>query len=276
MELEEISIRDKFEVLKPGKKCVHFSIDDCILGLEEVFESNNESLFDSDYYNFLMNLHNETGAIITCFLFYENKNIYGIKHHFDLSMTDDRYKEEFQRSNHWLKFGIHALNWQTHMNTQTTEQVTKLVNDIYRNITKFAGEDTIAKSWRPHFYAADKDACEIMKKHGIENLFTAEDDRKIVACLQPKLVKQMMKCGFYKDEHLGFLLMRTSFRIEDPSKKLDDLKRIVDEDIDKYGVSAFYTHEYELVKSGENYKSIRNRTQELLKYVKEKGLEFVV
>ncbi len=257
------------------KQSIHFSIDDCISGLEELHHENPKHLFDSDYYGFLKKLNEETCAIITCYLFYENKGILGIKNNFDLSMADWRYKKEFGQSHSWLKFGFHALNMQTPMTAQTNREIARLINNTKKSILTFAGKNSFADTCRPHYYSAHRDACDLMRKHGIRLLFTPEDNRKIVACLTPDAIKRIAQGGFYKDPNSKFLLVHTSLKIEDISKSLKDMKQIIDRDILQYGVSAIYTHEYELVKSGKNSKLIRGNVINLLKYCYEKKLNFI-
>ncbi len=259
-----------------ARPSIHFSIDDCISGLEELYTENPKHLFDSDYYGFLKKLNEETCAGITCYLFYENKGILGIKNNFDLSMADGRYKKEFEQSHSWLKFGVHALNMQTPMTTQTNEEIVQLINNTEKSILTFAGKNSFVNTCRPHYCSAHRDACNIMKKHGIDLLFTPEDNRKIVACLTPDTVKRIAQGGFYNDPNSKFLLVHTSFRIEDLSKSLKDMKQTIDRDILQYGVSAIYTHEYELVKSGKNSKLIRDNVLNLLRYCHEKKLSFTM
>ena len=252
--------------IKNGIPMVHLSIDDCLLGLQEVFSGNYGSLFDSDYFEFLRGLHNDTGVVITSFLFYENEN-------FNLAMTDSRYRQDFN-SNHWLKFQVHARNRQTPMTNQTTEEVSDTIDQINDAMFKFVGKENFATSWRPHYFSANRDACNLMRRQS-DVLLTADDRRKVVACLSPDVVKRMWNGGYYDDEKSGFLLLNTSFRIEDSTMGVKEMKSRVDEDIRKHGISAIYTHEYCLVGCNGNFKQIRDKTRRLLKHAKENGYEFI-
>ena len=199
------------ENLRKGIPTVHFSIDDCILGLQEAFSQFRDSLFESDYFGFLRRLHEETGVETTSFLFYENKGIHRFKSPFNLSMTDSMYQQEFIQ-NPWLKFQVHAKNRQTPMTCQTSNEVLDTINLIDNALYKFAGKENVATAWRPHYFAAGRDACDLMRQRS-DVLLTADDQRKIVACLSPDVVKRMWNGGVYDDKESGFLLLHSSFRV---------------------------------------------------------------
>lgn len=260
--------------IRRGTPTVHFSIDDGILGLQEAFSGSYSSLFDSDYFGFLKGLHEETGVETTSFLFYENSTLERVTEHFDLSMTDERYKSDFTTNSGWMKFGIHAKNRQTPMTSQTSEQVGDTVRMLRDGILGMGYSGNMATSWRPHFFSADRDACDIVGQYA-DVLLTPDDRRKIVACLSPQVVKRMWGEGTYEDKESGFLLFRTALRVEDQKMSVEDLKAKVDEEIENHGVCSVYTHEYMLVNDNPLSKETREKTIELLKHINERGYSFI-
>ncbi len=260
--------------LSQGKKLVHFSIDDSILSLQEAFSNRSRSLFDFEYFQFLKSLHETTGTIITNYLFYSNQGLE--KTEFHLGMLDDHYRKEFITTASWLKWGLHGLCWQQPMNTQTTEEIKTMSETSYSALRTAMSESVLAQTWRPHFYSADRDACEIMRDtFNIDLLLTPEDNRKLSACLDPVIVKKMQNCGLEYDPSSRFTLLHTLFRIEDESLNIDSMKQLMDTHIERHGIIAFYTHEPELMTQGSNVKIIRKRTLELLQYAASRGYTFI-
>ncbi|NQU84864.1 MAG: hypothetical protein HQ541_03810 [Mariniphaga sp.] len=262
-----VNILDSIEA---KKSVLHFSIDDSILCLEKLFLDNKKSIFDVELFKFLKKLHNEIDLHCTLYLFYSNKYFDLSTKPFDLSMVNDKYKKEFEKNSDWLKFGAHALNYQTPMNTQTIKESSETIQKIIESILHFAGEKSITQTWRPHFFMANLDICKIIKKHGVKIAFAPEDKRKIFTCLSPREINKLLKDRLYNDPKSGLLFIRSSHEIKSKQENIKALKEKIKQEIKKYKVFVIYTHEYEFVK-----KSVRNEITNLFRFIKRQGIEFI-
>lgn len=264
------------DCIRERRACIHFSIDDAIIGLQELFECRPQNIWDTDYFGFLRELHDHIGIAVTLYLFFSNETMERIQSSFDLSQITEQYVKEFESASDWLKFGFHAYNRQTLLISQTNEEVQKTIDRLASSITCFAGENSLATTCRPHYYSAHKDACEILKQHGVRVLFTPDDHGYTCACLPPALVKRMKQGGFYEDPESGFLLIHTSFRTENPDLNIEAMEEIMDKEIELFGTTAPFTHEYEIVGSGKECHTVREKTRQVLLHAKRRGWQFTV
>lgn len=264
------------ECVTQGKLGVHFSLDDCILGLQGLFSRKPKSLFDDEYFGFLKELHEETGVIMTCYLFCNNRDYFPIAPYegiptppyFEIGMADDRYFGEFRRAASWLKFSVHAESMQMPMTCETAEEVYMTIEYGARQICCFAGQTELPKAWRPHYFVAPKEACRAMQHRGVETLLTADDGRLIVACLRPAVVEHMQQQGggIFFDHDSKFLLAASSFRVERETMTIGDQKRRIAEDLAKHRVSVFFTHEYQILPVWPRCEERRKQLRELLAF----------
>lgn len=261
--------------IKTKTPCLHFSIDDCISAFEDGFTNSYDSIFSVKPLHFVKEMHDLFGVKATLYLFYENRHLYNANAQFDLSMVDGRYQGELAECSDWLRLGVHALNYQTPMDVQTRVETYATIDKITTAIEIFAGKELLASTCRPHFYSAPRDACDILKDRGYNIMFSPEDDRKIANCLPPAKVKQLSSGGYYEDTKSGIIFLHTSFRAEDATKTADEMKSIIERDISKYALSAFYTHEYALMDM-EKGEAVRHKIRELFTLAKTMGLQFVV
>ena len=100
--------------LKDAAKARLFRIssDDNIVFLQEIAQSQPESVFDHPYLELYRRAHEKYGAKVVLNLFYDNSTSRGFEKDrgdFDLSMMPDCYKTEWAQNADWLKFSFHAL-----------------------------------------------------------------------------------------------------------------------------------------------------------------------
>lgn len=84
---------------------IHFSVDDVITSFENLTknESKYKSVFDEPFFKYIKSLHDEFGAKISLYCFYE-------KDGFSLADCTNKFADDFSSSSNWLKFGFHALS----------------------------------------------------------------------------------------------------------------------------------------------------------------------
>ena len=141
-----------------------FTVDDNLRFLKELTEKTPQSIFDHPYLALYRRLHEEYGLKIQLNLFYEMKD-------FDLSMMTDRYREEFSANADWLKFSFHSRieNIKPYMESGYDE-VYRDCTDVHREILRFAGEKSLAKTTTIHYCLATPEGLAALKDCDVKGL----------------------------------------------------------------------------------------------------------
>ncbi len=146
----------------------HFLIDDVIWTLHEITRRRPLSLFDDPYMAMLKTAYERYGVKTQLNLFYRtNRENYA--HDFSLSEMTDAYKEEFRAASDWLKFGIHAESEfpdYPHPNVSYAE-MKQLFDDTYREVVRFAGEESFTYGMCPHWNAMSKEGVRALYDCGV-------------------------------------------------------------------------------------------------------------
>jgi len=146
-------------------KAFTFTVDDNIRVFRELTEAPRESLFDHPYLALYKRLHEEYALKIQLNLFYEDG-------HFTLSDMTDRYKGEFHENADWLKLSFHSRkeNVKPYQNADYRE-VFDDCDAVQREILRFAGEGSLAKTTTVHYCLATNEGLIALKDHGVIGLF---------------------------------------------------------------------------------------------------------
>lgn len=141
-----------------------FTIDDNIRFLQELTEKNAASLFSHPYTNMLRELHEVFGVKVQLNLFYQNSS-------FELSQMTDKYKEEWAKNANWLKLSFHSRleNVSPYLNSSYKE-VYDDCHQVQKEIIRFAGENSLAKTTTIHYCQATKDGILALKDCGVKGL----------------------------------------------------------------------------------------------------------
>lgn len=156
------------------KKNYHLSIDDVITIFEDINlnKDNYESIFQNDTLNWLREVNNQTGATITCYIFYENEN-------FKLDQMTDKFKKEFIENSNWLRFGFHSRNG----STTYLENGGGLINDykkVIKELIRVVGSESIDNVIRLQSFEGNRDdllRIASLEEEPIIGLLTADDKR---------------------------------------------------------------------------------------------------
>lgn len=145
-------------------KAFTFTVDDNIRVFRELTEMPRESLFDHPYLALYKRLHEEYDLKIQLNLFYEDE-------HFTLSDMSDRYKDEFQKNADWLKLSFHSRkeNVKPYQNAGYRE-VFDDCESVQREIVRFAGEKSLAKTTTVHYCLATNEGLRALRDHGVIGL----------------------------------------------------------------------------------------------------------
>ena len=224
---------------------MHFSVDDFINTLLALREENYSSIFDQPTFAMLRRVHEECGAVFSCYCFYESDKG-------KLGEVPDRFVREFQENADWLRFGFHSYN--TNSNYGSTkfqdgdwiDDATTAAGHYAMVITQLVritgGGKCIDRFPRIHYYAGTVVDCKAWKEaeYGILGLITAEDDRVCYYHDEAQWTELIEK-GFYREKELGLDFYRTNIRLEN-MKDMD----MLNEALSKMDITRDYlvfTHE---------------------------------
>jgi len=222
---------------------LHFSIDDFIDNLLDL--DNYNSLFEQPIFRKLLKLHKDYNISFSCYCFYENKNG-------NLTQVTSRFSKEFRQNSSWLKFGFHALNYDTNYgstkfisenaidNYETAkEHYTRVIKQLLR-IT--GGENSIDTTPRIHYYAGTLTDCKAWKAApcGIKGLISSEDSR-ICYYHTKEQTDELLNKGFLYDSENNLSFLRTSIRLENVKTDEELIKMIKSKEI--FDNLLIFTHE---------------------------------
>lgn len=158
-------------------KRFRISSDDNILFLKELSEGNYKSIFDHPYLALYKKAHDLYGAKVHLNLFYafdEKAQSFftNRKGYFDLSMTTDRYKEEFINNSNWLKLAFHAKSEYPDRPYKyaSREKILEDYTLVCREICRFAGKECIPNSTTIHWGEANREVVGTLRSLGLHSL----------------------------------------------------------------------------------------------------------
>ena len=173
------------------KKNFIFTIDDNIRFFRELSEKNGKSLFTHPYLKMLKELHDDFGVKIQMNLFYQDTK-------FDLSAFSDKYRNEWENNSDWLKMSFHSEKEDVcPYENAGYEQVYSECEKVQREILRFAGKDSLAKTTTIHYCKTTLDGLNALKKCGIKGLlglYGDEEDPQ-TSYLNPDSVCERIRAG---------------------------------------------------------------------------------
>lgn len=152
-----------------------FTVDDNIRVFKEITERRYRSIFEHPYLAMYKRLHEVFGLKVQLNLFYRCDG-------FDLSMMSDTYKDEWRANSNWLKMSFHSEleNVRPYENSGYDE-VKSHCESVHREILRFAGESSLAKTTTVHYCVTTEDGLRALSGCGVEGLLglfgTAESPR---------------------------------------------------------------------------------------------------
>ena len=202
-----------------------FTIDDNIRFFHEITQRNEESLFAHPYLALLRRLHKNLGLKIQLNLFYQTKD-------FNLSMFSERYKREWEECSDWLKLSFHSLNEKGGREYETAEydRVYEDCLKTQKEIIRFAGEKSLAKTTTIHCCAATSDGVKALQDLGVRGvlgLFGTDEqprlsyDCDLIDAQNGRNGQIISKNGM---AYVGINCVLNAFTVEEVLAKLEELK----------------------------------------------------
>ncbi len=141
-----------------------FTADDNIRAFENIAKSNPESIFCDPYFAMLCRLHAAFDLKVQLNMFYKREG-------FSLAEMPDRYAKEFEENADWLKLSFHSKD-ETRRPYESAgyDEVARDCAAVHREILRFAGEKSLAKTTTIHFCALTQDGLRAMADAGVSGL----------------------------------------------------------------------------------------------------------
>jgi hypothetical protein len=216
----------------------HFSVDDVFDCLIDIADQRLP-VFRHPFFQFLEQLHEEFNATIDLYLFYQKKSGGRLRTLKDIPAD---VRETFKECS-WLRFGPHALEYETAPYSQTPDEQCQTFQRIYSEITRIAGKSRFSEYVRLHYFSESYELADFFQSVGVKALFTT--DKPSVTYRMPDEVKTDLSTrGFAKFQGLSFI--RTQLRAEhlaDAHVTPDALSQLVTVTLAKYRSVVFFSHE---------------------------------
>jgi len=141
-----------------------FTVDDNIRFLSELAKGGYCSIFEHPYLALYKRFHERYGLNVQLNLFYECDG-------FSLSDMPEKYKSEFEAVSDWLKMSFHSRLENLHPYESSSYcEVLSDCNAVNREIVRFAGEDSLAKTTTIHYCRATNEGCLALRDAGVSGL----------------------------------------------------------------------------------------------------------
>ena len=241
------------------KPFYHFSIDDVIDSLIQVSDSSSD-LFSNYFFEFLETIHKKYDVKIDLYCFYQK--IFQNKLR-NLTEVSDQYKKIFI-NNSWLRFGPHALDYDSPPYAQLPDQQIDVFDSIYKEIERFTGNPSKCEFLRLHFFTESYELSDYFQTHNIHSLFTT--DKPDIAYRLDNDVKSILDSnGHVKFNKINFI--RSHFRIEtlvNENFSDSEICKLIENCLSKHEFVTFLTHERELIRP-----KVQTTIEFILSYLKD-------
>lgn len=213
---------------------VHLSIDDVILSLKELYETEPKSVFDITFFRDLKTYHEKYGAKFSLYSFVKYKD-------FLISQIPSIYWNELIDCSEWLRFGFHG----THTK-ENVERFSYFCDLFYSVVPKQIQTSTL----RLHRYFSTDEELRLLKAMGLTELLCRDNEssRRLGAApsydLSQEEYQLLAKKSIRKNE---IIYKKTNVQIELFDQQAiefflrEEIKKSNEED-----VFVIFTHEVQL------------------------------
>lgn len=231
----------------------HFSVDDVFESLIDITD-NKIPIKKHYFFKVLYKLWKKYKIKTGLHVFYQAKIKGKLRTLKEIKVIKKEIKEG------WIYFGAHGLDVRTPPYLQKPTTQKKIINNIYKEIYRFAGKRFLCKKIRLHHYSESYEISNFLRNKKINTLFST--DRKVGAHKIPKnLAMQLLKEGVLIYNKLEFI--RTDYRIEFLTKKtVAEMINKFYETLKNKRFIVIYSHEYEFKKK--IILSTLNKTMDIL------------
>lgn len=251
------------------KSFCHLSLDDQFLCLKDITLNDYTSLFESPYFKPLKELHDKYGCVFTLMLF---KTDSITNPTWNISQTTTKYKDEFIKNSHWLKFAFHGVDFTTYPSTENDDVLLNYIKDVYNDIVSFSGVCCIDTVPRLSFFSAKKEQVIKMKNNNlITGLLTADDKRSSNVGLDKNELWIMNNYDTYTDFKNNICYFRSEQRIDDSDVATRDgvISALNEKYNDKNNSDIFIIFGHKITTN-----EMQERFKLVCEWIKEKNLKY--
>lgn len=168
-----------------------FTVDDNIRLFKEICERGYTSVFEHPYLAMYKRLHETLGIKVQLNLFYECEG-------FCLNDMTERYKAEFENNADWLKMSFHSkLENVKPYKDSDYDEVFRDCSRVNREILRFAGEKSLAKTTTIHYCLATNEGLRAIFDNGyigLLGLYGSEEEPR-TSYQNSQKEAEMLRCG---------------------------------------------------------------------------------
>lgn len=215
------------------EKWIHCSLDDTLWIFKDLTDNSDvyETIFDNPIIGWMYEMHEEYGAVFTCYCYYESW------YDFSLNETTDKWKEDFKSNSDWLRFGFHGWGTEKDGTDKTYDNISpeEAINDynkVISELIRIAGSESVDRVIRMSRFEGSREVICALKAcdYGIVGLLGADSPDRKSYYLNDELSAWLFEHDKYYDEKNGLIIWSTDLRLENDSdvieEKLDDFKNI--------------------------------------------------
>lgn len=265
---ENESIKANKEAIISDGKFAHISLDDFITAFEDITNNMDKytSIFENDTFAYLKNLHDNYGAVISCYTYYESDD-----KKFNLSKCTDKFAEEFEANSEWLKFGFHTLNGSKNYENTSSEEAKEDYDKVVAELLRITGSDKcIDTVVRLQNFSGNEESVQAMidTNYGIQGVLGADDKRRSYY-LNDENNSYLYLYDYYDNNNIDFF--RTDLRMElidNIDETLEDFYTNTEFE-EKNEILIAFTHEWKLGEDG-----IKEKLEKTCEFAVKNGYDF--
>lgn len=241
----------------------HVSVDDVFL---PIWQASQDRIGSVPFFAFLDDLNQEFDLPIDLYVFYRDRVDDRI---YELSDIPDSARREFE-ARQWMRWGPHALDYETPPYSQDPGPLNDTVGKIYRELDRLTGDSGRSRWVRLHYFSECTEATDLFRDHGMEALFLTDKDALSYNLPDP-CRESLARESYVSHNDLHFI--RSHFRLENlardgiTGKELRDFMIAI---LERYNFLVFFTHEVDLRDA-----RVRDTMVECLEHLRDLGIPAV-
>lgn len=210
----------EYDYYNENEKMIEFSVDDATEIFWTIYNNPQyESIFDEPRMKMLKDFHEEYDADVTLFLYEE-------LYDWNMDMFPTKYKREFKANADWLKLGWHAYNENNPSDYKiSSEQMIESFERTYTDIIRFAGDRSLAKELRLHYWYGDSKLMNYLAEVGIDYIYYPDRTDVVGYDFSEQEDALIRKEGIltkkYCNSNITYIV--TDCRLENETNVIDDL-----------------------------------------------------
>ena len=203
------------------EKYMHISVDDVIYWLRELNCSSYSSVFEHPVFELFQKLHRKYGVVFTMNVFFQTKD-----GSFTLTQMTERFKSEFEKNSHWLRFSFHGYAYEVNYHHVSPKEALWHYETVRDEIIRFASLKCLDTVVRIHFFSGSTEVCRALRdcRDGITGILTSDDSRPAVYYLNEEQRNTVYNHGFFYDKAENLCCIKSFQRLdnlENPTEMLE-------------------------------------------------------